>query len=316
MWNCEGCGHCNSDNFDVCGKCGSKKGENLRKKKRGMSLKTAVIATFVVVIAGMAMHLAAPKGSNPKILASDVSSSAPATQTVQETIPTTTQTLLETSAQPEEPLIYGYDMTVAEFEQEYAHFFETAGSWTMETAPQMLGDFPLFPISFLELCYPIRVVHEEVMIEGNALTWDPEVTWLLPPAGTGMEYRREFAYVDNNQNAWVRIPFDSIGNNAYTVQLPEDVWKASHDSFQVSVDGSCSFGTWRESIGVSYSIADKQITGVSGIDLNIYNGESCVNWCYNVRYGEIWVDIYSYSNGRVWFMTYDMESNELVGMSK
>lgn len=279
-----------------------------------MSLKTAVIATIVVVIAGTAIILAAPKGSNPEIPTPNISS--PVTKTVRETTPAITQTHPETSAQPEEPLVYGYDMTLAEFEHEYAHLFETAGSWTMETAPQTLGDFPLLPISFLELCYPIRVVHEEVMIEGNALTWNPAVTWLLPPAETGMEYRREFAYVDNNQNAWVRIPFNSIGNNAYTVQLPEDVWKASNDSFQVSISGYCSFGTWQESVGVDYSIANNQITGVRSIDLNMSNEESCVNWCYNTQYRQIWVDIYSYSNGRVWFMTYDMESNELVGMSK
>lgn len=65
MWNGESCGHCNSDNFDVCRKCGNRKGENLLKKNRGMSLKTAIIATFVVVIAGIAIFLAASKVSDP-----------------------------------------------------------------------------------------------------------------------------------------------------------------------------------------------------------------------------------------------------------
>ena len=223
----------------------------------------------------------------------------------------------EKVAQPKKTLVWGgYDMTNAEFGQRFTQMIETANSWTRDTAPQTLDDFPLFPPSFLELLKTVESAEEEMTISDSILTWKSELSKILPGADTDMEYDRYFAYVDNNENAWVRIPFESIGTCEYSVQLPENVWEANNSIFELSIYGYNAFDEWQESLEVSYSISGKRIDGTDIVSLCMSNGQYSFNWFYYAQNSTIAVDIYSHSNGRVWWMTYDAASGKLVGLSK
>ena len=230
---------------------------------------------------------------------------------------TGTSIATEKVAQPEKPLIWGgYDMTLEEFDQRFTQMIETANSWTRETAPQTLDDFPLFPPSLFELLKTVESAEEDMTISDSILTWKSELSKILPVADTDMEYDRYFAYVDNNQNAWVRIPFESVGNCEYSVQLPENVWEANNSDFELSIYGYNSSDGWGESLQVSYSISHKRIDGTNIVGLCMSNGQYSFNWFYYAQDSTIAVDIYSHSNGRVWWMSYDAANGKLVGLSK
>ena len=272
----------------------------------------AAVLTLLVVASGILIWNMknAPAGSveSEKKPAQIQESSFP----VENNTPTTEETV-----QPVKTWIWsGYDMPLEEFDQRFTQMIETANSWTRETAPQTLDDFPLFPPSFLELLKTVESAEEEMTSSDSILTWKSELSKFLPVVDTDMEYDRYFAYVDNNENAWVRIPFESIGTCEYSVQLPENVWEANNSDFELSIYGYNFSNEWDESLQVSYSISHKRIDGTNIVGLCMSNGQYSFNWFYYAQNSTIAVDIYSHSNGRVWWMTYDAASGKLVGLSK
>ena len=223
---------------------------------------------------------------------------------------------LEDAKKTEESLIWGLDMTLEEFEQRSTELLETASTWTMETAPQTLNDFPLFPPSVVELFETVKSAEEEMTVSDSMLIWNSELPKILPETNTGMKYSHTFDYVDSNKNSWIHMPVEATGNCEYTVQLPENVWGPNNRDFKLSIDGHNYFDGWNEVLQVSYPISSKQIDGASFIGLIMSNSQYSVAWYCYAQESKIKVDIYSYSNGRIWIMTYDAVSGSLINMSK
>ena len=216
----------------------------------------------------------------------------------------------------EERMIWGLEMTLEEFERSSTQLLETAGTWTMETAPQTLDDFPLFPPSVFALFETVKSAEEEMTINGATMIWDSELPRILPETITGMEYRPTFSYVDNSQNSWVHMPLEVTKNCEYTVQLPENVWGPNNSSFTLEFHGYSYLDGWNEILQVIYPISNKQTDGASFIGLIMSNDQYSIEWYYYAQESRIEIDIYSYTNGRVWLVRYDAISGDLVDMTK
>jgi|GEM_PF-1926896 len=213
--------------------------------------------------------------------------------------------------------IFGLGMTEEKFENQASVLLEKAKSWTYGTAPQYLGDFPIYPESLSEMVEIIKGADAKMEISGSTLTWDSNLPDLLSASRAGLESEHmTFDYVDSSKNAWEHIRFSSARNNRHTVQLPESVWTYGSGQ-RLFFYGQRSLERWGEVIHVSYEIQNKCINGVSYIGLYMSNGEYSISWAYNFGgSNELDVDIYSNSSGRIWYLTYDMTSGRLLSMSK
>ena len=213
--------------------------------------------------------------------------------------------------------IFGLGMTEEKFENQASVLLEKAKSWTYGTAPQYLSDFPIYPESLSEMVEIIKGADAKMEISGSTLTWDSNLPDLLSASRAGLESEdMTFDYVDSSKDAWEHIRFSSARNNRHTVQLPESVWTYGSGQ-RLFFYGQRSLERWGEVIHVSYEIQNKCINGVSYIGLYMSNGEYSISWAYNFGgSNELDVDIYSYSGGRIWSLTYDMTSGRLLSMSK
>lgn len=220
-----------------------------------------------------------------------------------------------------EPLIWGFDMTLEEFEQSAARLIESAKSWTSENAPQTLEDFPFFPASVFDVFETVVSAEEEIEIRDSMAIWKSELSKILPSTITGMEYFRNFTYIDDKTNAWERLDFKTIGNYEFSAKIPEDVWENTNHTgykspYELFLTGYAYYEGWQETLQTSYPISDKRIDGASFIDLSMFNSQYSVAWNYYVEENQMVIDIYSHSGGRIWNMTYDAASGRLVKMSK
>ena len=154
-------------------------------------------------------------------------------------------------------------------------------------------------------------------ISGSTLTWDSNLPDLLSASRAGLESEdMTFDYVDLSKDAWQHIKFDSGKSNQYTTQVPENAWTYG-SSPKLSFSGHRRWEKWQETLQVSYKIQNERVNGVSYIGLYMSNGEYSISWDYVFSgSNELWIDIYSYSGGRIWFLTYDLTSGRLLSMSK
>ena len=220
-----------------------------------------------------------------------------------------------------EPLIWGFDMTLEEFEQSAARLIESAKSWTSENAPQTLEDFPFFPASVFDVFETVVSAEEELELRDFMAIWKSELPKILPETITGMEYSRSFRYVDGNKNAWENLEFTPVGDYEFRAHIPEDVWENNSHAgyrypYKLGLSGCIYHDEWLEILQISYPISDKQIDCASFIGLIMSNDQYSIAWYDDAQESRIEVDIYSYSNGRIWNMTYDAVSGRLVEMSK
>ena len=282
-----------------------------------------VVVAAIVICAGIGISFF-KKPADRSSSTEQIKPSETASIVVKENVPaeesivvTTTETeATEEVTQPEKALIWGLEMTLEEFEQRSTQLLETASAWTMETAPQTLNDFPLFPPSVFDLFESVNSAEEEMTVNESMLTWNSELPKILPETNTGMKYSHTFRYVDINKNSWVYLPLETTGNCEYAVQLPENVWGANARDFELSINGYAYFDGWNETLQTSYPISGKQIDRVSFVGLIMSNDQYSIAWYYYPQEDSIAVDMYSWSNGRVWYMTYDAVSGRLVDISK
>ena len=106
------------------------------------------------------------------------------------------------------------------------------------------------------------------------------------------------------------------GTGEYSAQLPNNVWDSYNSDFEMSYSGYLLYGEWQETVQVSYPISNKQIDGPSVIDLIMSNNRYSIDWYYKVDENQITVDIYTWPDGRIWYMTYDAVSGSLLSMTK
>ena len=212
--------------------------------------------------------------------------------------------------------VFGLDMTLEDFEQQSAQLIDTAKTWTRETAPQTLNDFPLFPASVFKLFETINSSDAKIIVNGYDLEWTSNLSELLPSRHTGMEYSRTFDYVDPDKNSWVYLQFESIDDCKYHISLPDNVIENSTilNESNLLFYGHSYFDGWNEVLQVSYNISNKQIQGAPFIELIMSNNDYSISWCY--LWGNTSVDIYSFSTGRGWELIYDSVSGELVNILK
>ena len=213
--------------------------------------------------------------------------------------------------------IYGLGMTLEEFEKQSTSLLKEAKSWTYGTAPQNLNDFPLFPNSLSRMVEAIKGAKSKMEISGSTVTWETNLPTLLRVPKTGFEWTEmSFEYTDLSQNARERPKFDSGKNNKYTIQVPEKAW-AYGSSPQLFFFGNRYWKGWNETFHVAYNIQNKRIDGVSYIGLYMFDSEYSISWSYNFDgSSNLSIDIYSYSSGRIWYLTYDLTSGNLLRMSR
>ena len=282
-------------------------------KKSGKKLWIAAAAVIAVVLCGALVWANAGKPADDTNMAATTPTTVP---TVAATAaPTTTATVAEETSP--QPVFYSLNMTPEEFEQESALLIDTAKSWTENTAPQNLSDFPFFPESLFELFDTVESAQSEIEITGSTMMWKSNLTELLPMVQIdGSTIYRTFDYVDTDTNAWKHVPFESVGDCTYSVQSSADAWIGNTDpklyfSWLNYLEG------WNEILQVSYEIPNKRVEGVPYVSLIMSNSEYSISWSRNLWDANNYaIDIYSYTTGRIWFLRYDATSGKLIQISK
>ena len=281
-------------------------------KKSGKKLWIAAASVIAVVLCGALIWANAGKPADDANTAA-LPAATPATAPT--AAPTTTATVAEETSP--QPVFYSLNMTPEEFEQESALLIDTAKSWTENTAPQNLSDFPFFPESLFELFDTVESAQSEIEITGSTMMWKSNLTELLPMVQIdGSTIYRTFDYVDTDTNAWKHVPFESVGDCTYSVQSSADAWIGNTDpklyfSWLNYLEG------WNEILQVSYEIPNKRVEGVPYVSLIMSNSEYSISWSRNLWDANNYaIDIYSYTAGRIWFLRYDATSGKLIQISK
>ena len=282
-------------------------------KKSGKKLWIAAAAVIAVVLCGALIWANAGKPADDTNMAATTPTTVP---TVAATAaPTTTATVVEETSP--QPMFYSLNMTPEEFEQESALLIDTAKSWTENTAPQNLSDFPFFPESLFELFDTVESAQSKIEITGSTMIWKSNLTELLPMVQIdGSTIYRTFDYVDTDTNAWKHVPFESVGDCTYSVQSSADAWIGNTDpklyfSWLNYLEG------WNEILQVSYEIPNKRVEGVPYVSLIMSNSEYSISWSRNLWDANNYaIDIYSYTTGRIWFLRYDASSGNVIQISK
>ena len=217
-------------------------------------------------------------------------------------------------------MFYGLNMTEAEFEQEVMPLFEAAKSWTKETAPQNFSDFPFFPESFFEIFDTVASAQSEMEITGPTLTWRSNLDELLPMVqADGSTTSRTFAYIDANKNAYEHVPFESVGDCAYSVQPPADAWTG--DTFpELYFDWDNYLDGWTETLEVTYDISNKRIESVPLVGLRMLKNEEYVIWWGRGLWNQdnYFIDIKSFTANTIncCILIYDTTSGKLAEVVK
>ena len=132
-------------------------------KKSGKKLWIAAASVIAVVLCGALVWANAGKPADDTDTAVLPATTPATTPTVATTAaPTTTATVVEETSP--QPMFYSLNMTPEEFEQESALLIDTAKSWTENTAPQNLSDFPFFPESLFELFDTVESAQSKIEI--------------------------------------------------------------------------------------------------------------------------------------------------------
>ena len=209
-------------------------------------------------------------------------------------------------------------MTPDEFAQEFSFLLEEAQSWTKDTAPQSLDEFPLLPQPLFSLLEDLQNAQSELEITDSMLMWTTDISKRLTGIQnsyniTEMAEEKTFTYI--KKNVMESFPLEPVGNQMYTVQIPEntmeDVLSGEADPV-VSIHMYTSLDEWYEHLTVQNYIqrADDGLY----VWLDISNKEYSIRWVLNYEF-----DIYirSSSSGRVICkLAYDTESGLLVDMYK
>ena len=236
--------------------------------------------------------------------------------------PTTAATVAEeVSSQPVYP---GLNMTKEEFEQEFIPLFDVAKSWTKETAPQNVKDFPLFPESLFELLDAMESAQSEIEITDSTLTWKSNLLELLPKDQTGISTtKRLFGYLDSKDEMQYAT-FESVGNGTYTVPAPADAWAANSFPTMYFFWDSYIEG-WNVHMQATCEISNRHIEQVPYVCLSMSSDEYDIVWGHNF-WGEnnYIIDIYSVTADTpttstatsICFLVYDATSGKLTEVRK
>lgn len=239
-------------------------------KKSGKKLWIAAAAVIAIVLCGALIWANAGKPADDANTAA-LPAATPATAPT--AAPTTAATVAEeASSQPVYPVL---NMTDAEFEQEVMPLFDAAESWTKETAPQNIKDFPIFPESLFELFDTLKGAESEIEIADSTLSWKTNLLELLP-VGEADPY---LSYFDNNDE-WQCAAFTSVGNGTYTVTASADAL-AANSLPTMYFHWYTYLERWGETIYVSYDILNQRIEQTPYVSLQMLNGDYLIEWGHN-----------------------------------
>ena len=288
-------------------------------KKSGKKLWIAAAAVIAVVLCGALVWANAGKPADDTNIAAFAATTPTTVPTV---APTTAATVAEeVSSQPVYP---GLNMTKEEFEQEFIPLFDVAKSWTKETAPQNVKDFPLFPESLFELLDAMESAQSEIEITDSTLTWKSNLLELLPKDQTGISTtKRLFGYLDSKDEMQYAT-FESVGNGTYTVPAPADAWAANSFPTMYFFWDSYIEG-WNVHMQATCEISNRHIEQVPYVCLSMSSDEYDIVWGHNF-WGEnnYIIDIYSVTADTpttstatsICFLVYDATSGKLTEVRK
>ena len=198
--------------------------------------------------------------------------------------------------------------------------FDAAESWTKETAPQNIKDFPIFPESLFELFDTLEGAESEIEIANSTLSWKTNLLELLP-VGISDPY---WGYFDNNDE-WQRAAFKSVGNGTYIVTASADALAANsfptmYFHWYTYLEG------WGEDIYVNYDILNQRIEQTPYVSLQMLNGDYLIEWGHNNWDGKnnFTIDICTFVPETpttsvatsICYLVYDAASGKLISVTK
>ena len=284
-------------------------------KKSGKKLWIAAAAVIAIVLCGALIWANAGKPADDTNIAAFAATTPTTVPTV---APTTAATAPEeASSQPVYPVL---NMTREEFEQEFMPLFDAAESWTKETAPQNIKDFPISPESLFELFDTLEGAESEIEIANSTLSWKTNLLELLPVGETDPY----LGYFDNNRE-WQCAAFTSVGNGTYTVTASADALAAN--SFPTMYFQWYTYlEEWGEHIYVRYDIKNQRIEQTPYVSLQMLNGDYLIEWGHNNWDGKnnFTIDICTFVPETpttsvatsICYLVYDAASGKLISVTK
>lgn len=221
------------------------------------------------------------------------------------------------------------DVILDECKEAFPDLLNVARSWTEETAPQTIAEFPLFTQSYFELFDVVNGATSETEISKTRVTWKTNLLKhfaLKQPIGASVEGSLGYR---NENGDYKLIDFERINDSSeFSCDKPEDFESNDSQDLTLSVeqngkscDARLEVQYHSYSINLSYSSFVNRINEKPEVCINVDNRYSdsdlrgFLSWYCDIENGRYRVYIDWWDNGRL-NLCYDMATGELIEYEK
>ncbi len=216
----------------------------------------------------------------------------------------------------------GLDMSIDEFTTQSELLIQTAKSWTEETAPRSLDDFPLIPSPIFDVYNSISQCYSILSMDGSSYIWKTNIPTLLINNKPD-SYNISMQYIDGDSYQY--LPPLQIRDDTFSFTLPANI--SITDVESLIYDCSWYFPNgWSETLQISYDLKYGNITedlfvGILFSYQNDYYIDYYPGFSVFERFssGIISIDIGTFSGymaERIWEIDYNTKSKDRIRMSK
>lgn len=221
------------------------------------------------------------------------------------------------------------DVILDECKEAFPDLLNVARSWTEETAPQTIAEFPLFTQSYFELFDVVNGATSETEISKTRVTWKTNLLKhfaLKQPIGASVEGSLGYR---NENGDYKLIDLERINDSSeFSCDKPEDFESNDSQDLTLSVeqngkscDARLEVQYHSYSINLSYSSFVNRINEKPEVCINVDNRYSdsdlrgVLSWRCDIENGRYRVYIDWWDNGRL-NLCYDMATGELIEYEK
>ena len=214
----------------------------------------------------------------------------------------------------------GLDMTIEQFAAESDQLIRAAKTWTKETVPRSLDDFPLMPSPVSDVYERISHAGSLLMAEGDGFTWKTFIPELFADSRPDL-VDAYMQYVTGEEYQYLSP--QEAGTNSFLFRLPQDLSITDVETIGCDFRWNLPDG-WTEILQISYEMENGKITDDLFVEILFSCDDRSVSWtpgfsAYDrFRKDRISIDIFSvsgYQADRIWYLDYDTGTGEIVRMA-
>ena len=228
---------------------------------------------------------------------------------------------------PEPKPFFGVDFTMKEFDRKAQDLFQQANSWTKETAPKTLAEFPFLPDTILPLYEKAAGASSSIDPDNSTYIWKTNINTVMSAENSiwsTQSYSITY-YTDVTQGNM--SPIGNANELASEYKIAQEGIRIE-DVKEILLSRNWYFGAdmWQECLSIFYPLKNGKLTGEIKYDYTLTtNGTReharSISWLIerSSTYGNglvMTIDIYDHDLGRIWMIVYSLESQKLLGMYK